>query len=80
MWPFSKAKRAVVDERAGLATTFLLDSLDRNSTAVMNMAAGRNWRETQLDAFPVIAREVLLFELHLASRLATDGSSGPLDG
>jgi hypothetical protein len=75
MWPFSKAKRAVVDERAGLATTFLLDSLDRNSTAVMNMAAGRNWRETQLDAFPVIAREVLLFELHLASRLAMKAQS-----
>ena len=70
MWPFSKAKRAVVDERAGLATTFLLDSLERNATAVINTAAGRNWRETQYDAFPIIAREVLLFELHIASRLA----------
>lgn len=70
MWPFSKAKRTAVDERAGLATTFLLDSLDRNSTTVINTAVGRNWRETQFDAFPVVAREVLLFELHLASRLA----------
>jgi hypothetical protein len=70
MWPFSKAKRPPVDERAGLATTFLLDSLERNSTAVINTAAGRNWRETQFDAFPIVAREVLLFELHLANRLA----------
>jgi hypothetical protein len=70
MWPFSKAKRPAVDESAGPATTFLLDSLERTSTAVLNTAAGRNWRETQLDAFPIVAREVLLFELHLASRLA----------
>ncbi|RUL67112.1 hypothetical protein EKH79_00455 [Dyella dinghuensis] len=70
MWPFSKVKRQAVDERAGLATSFLLDSLERNSTAVINTAVGRNWRETQFDAFPVVAREVLLFELHLASRLA----------
>jgi hypothetical protein len=69
MWPFSKAKRPAIDERAEPATTFLLDSLERDSTTVMNTAAGRNWRETQLDAFPVIARDVLLFKLHLASRL-----------
>lgn len=72
MWPFSKAKRPPVDERAGLATTFLLDSLERNSTSVINTAAGRNWREAQFDAFPIVAREVLLFELHLASRLVIE--------
>ena len=78
MWPFSKAKRPVIDERARLATTFLLDSLQRDSTAVINSAAGRNWRDTQFDAFPVIAREVLLFKLHLASRLAmkSQGKNG----
>lgn len=72
MWPFGKAKHAAVDEKAEAATTFLLDSLEKESMAVINTAAGRNWRDTQFDAFPIVAREVLLFELHLASRLAIE--------
>ena len=70
MWPFSKAKHQAFDKRVEQATALLLDPLERHSAAVINMAAGQSWRETHYDAFAVIAREVLFFELHLASRLA----------
>jgi hypothetical protein len=72
--PFNKTKRPTPDKSAEQAAAFLLNALDRHATDIINMAAGKNWRETQFDAFPVVAREVLLFELYLASRSAKPSS------
>jgi hypothetical protein len=69
MWPFKKTQRMSVDERAGLAATFLLDSLHGITAAVVGAAIGEGWEEQQDDAFMVTAFELLIFQLHLADRL-----------